>query len=107
MTKSIHRYKPALSSWVLSGLVRPADCEPVFLTRRLVLPKQQEAVHDGDSDTKSIFKAQDTCMRAESLQLCPTLRDPVDCSLPGFSVHGISQARILEWVAMSSSRGSS
>ena len=33
--------------------------------------------------------------------------DPVDCSLPGSSVHGISQARILEWVALSFSRGSS
>ena len=32
---------------------------------------------------------------------------PMDCSLPGSSVHGISQARILEWVAMSFSRGSS
>ena len=40
-------------------------------------------------------------------QLCPTLFDPVDCSPPGFSVHGKSQARILEWVAISSSRGSS
>ena len=40
-------------------------------------------------------------------QLCPTLCDPMDCSLPGFSVHGISQARILEWVAISFSRGSS
>ena len=40
-------------------------------------------------------------------QLCPTLCDPVDCSPPGFSVHGILQARILEWVAIFSSRGSS
>ena len=40
-------------------------------------------------------------------QLCPTLCDPVDCSLPGCSVHGILQARILEWVAISFSRGSS
>ena len=31
-------------------------------------------------------------------QLCPTLGDPMDCSLPGSSVHGILQARILEWV---------
>ena len=38
---------------------------------------------------------------------CPTLCDPMDCSLPGSSVHGILQARILEWVAISSSRGSS
>ena len=37
-------------------------------------------------------------------QSCLTLCDPVDCSLPGSSVHGISQARILEWVAISSSR---
>jgi len=37
----------------------------------------------------------------------PTLCDPTDCSPPGFSVHGISQARILEWVAISSSRGPS
>ena len=35
------------------------------------------------------------------------LCDPVDCSLPGFSVHGILQARMVEWVAISSSRGSS
>ena len=40
-------------------------------------------------------------------QSCPTFCDPVDCSPPGFSVHGILQAGILEWVAMSSSKGSS
>ena len=40
-------------------------------------------------------------------QSCPTLCDPMDCSPPGSSVHGILQARILEWVAMPSSRGSS
>ena len=38
---------------------------------------------------------------AKSLQLCLTLSDPTDCSLPGSSVHGIFQARLLEWVAMS------
>ena len=37
---------------------------------------------------------------AKSLQLCPTPHDPTDCSLPGSSVHGISQARVLEWVAI-------
>ena len=40
-------------------------------------------------------------------QLCLTLCDPMDCSPPGSSVHEIFQARILEWVAISSSRGSS
>ena len=42
-----------------------------------------------------------------SLQSCPTLWDPTDCSLPGFSVHEIFHARVLEWVVISSSRGSS
>ena len=41
------------------------------------------------------------------VQFCLTLCDPMDCSPPGSSVHGILQARILEWVAMLSSRGSS
>ena len=41
------------------------------------------------------------------IQLCPTLCDSMDCSLPGSSVHGISQARILQWVAIFFSRGSS
>ena len=40
-------------------------------------------------------------------QLCPTLCDPMDCSPPGSSAHGILQARILEWVAISFSRESS
>ena len=43
---------------------------------------------------------------SEVTQSCPTLCDPVDCSLPGFSIHGILQARILEWVTISFSRGS-
>ena len=43
----------------------------------------------------------------EVAQSCPILCDPVDCSLPGSSIHGILQARILEWVAISFSRGSS
>ena len=44
---------------------------------------------------------------AKSLQSCLTFFDPMDCSPPGASVHGVLQARILEWVAMPSSRGSS
>ena len=37
---------------------------------------------------------------SEVAQLCPTLSDPMDCSLPGSSVHGIFQARVLEWGAI-------
>ena len=44
---------------------------------------------------------------SEVVQSCPTLCDTMDCSLPGSSIHGISQARILERVTISSSRGSS
>ena len=44
---------------------------------------------------------------SEVAQSGPTLCDPVDCSLPGSSVHEISQARILEWVVISFSRSSS
>ena len=40
-------------------------------------------------------------------KLCPTLCDPMDCSPPGSSVYGISQARILQWVDISFSRWSS
>ena len=54
---------------------------------------------------KPIFEIYLKC--GKSLQSHPPLCDPMDCSLPGSSVHGISQARMLEWVAISSSKGSS
>ena len=41
---------------------------------------------------------------SEVTQSCPTLRNPMDCSLPGSSVDGIFRARVLEWVAISFSR---
>ena len=43
---------------------------------------------------------------SEVAQLCLTLRDPMDCSLPGSSIHGISQARVLEWGAIAFSADS-
>ena len=59
--------------------------------------------------TEALFavakKSVQCCVR--SRQACPTLCDPVNSSLPASPVHGILQARILEWVAMPSSRGSS
>ena len=44
---------------------------------------------------------------SEVAQSCPTLRDPMDCSLPGSSVHGILQARVLEWGVIAFSEGAS
>ena len=55
----------------------------------------------------ALVKLSDSHMCAKSLHLCPTLWGPVDYSPPGSSIHGILQERILEWVANSSSKGSS
>ena len=57
----------------------------------------------------AIREALKGCVKKESevSQLCPALCDPVDCSPLGSSVHGILQARILEWVTISFCRGSS
>ena len=75
--------------------VAPSTLAPNSLTstQPLTMPK-----HWGQSGTSSEVLV---------TQLCSSLCDPVDCGLPGASVHGILQARILEWFAISSSRGSS
>ena len=66
-----------------------------FLHQRLyqcLVEKLEEGIEEGES---------------EVTQSCPTLCHPMDCSLPGSSVHGIFQARILKWASISFSRGSS
>ena len=68
------------------------------------LKKEKErelACPDGDSESQS------SIVVVLVTQPCPTLCKPMDCSPSGSSVHGILQARMLEWVAMPSSRGSS
>ena len=52
----------------------------------------------------TIKKAAAAAAAAKSLQSCPTLSDPMDCSPPGSSVHGIFQARVVEWVAIAFSK---
>ena len=52
-------------------------------------------------------KVEESESESEVPQSCPTLFDPMDCSLLGSSLHGILQARVLEWVAIPFSRGSS
>ena len=66
-----------------------------------------QAPHPWDSPGKNTglgchFLLQCTKVKSESevVQSCPTLSEPMDCSLPGSSVHGIFQARVLEWVAI-------
>jgi len=53
------------------------------------------------------FRTQGMSIGLLVTQSCPTLSDPMVCSPPGSSVHGIFQARVLEWIAISFSRGSS
>ena len=53
------------------------------------------------------LQAPSVCMSAKSLQLCPTLCNPMNCSPTGSSVHGLLQARIVGWAAVPSSRRSS
>ena len=79
---------------VLSDSVRPRRQQPTRLP------------HPWDSPGKNTgvgchFLLQGMKVKSESevAQLCPTLSDPMDCSLPGSSVHGIFQARVLEWGA--------
>ena len=63
--------------------------------------------YQDDIDKISSIKAFSCESESEVAQSCPTLCDPMDCSPPGSSIHGILQARLLEWVAISFSRGSS
>ena len=59
------------------------------------------------SQRKAMPKTAQSESESEVAQSCPTLCNPMDCSLSGSSVHGIFQARVLEWIAISFSRGSS
>ena len=73
---------------------------------RLVCSLSGSDLKPGMSDPRALGSGY-AHVRAQSLQSCSTFCDPTDCSRPGSSVHGILQSRILEWVAMPSSRGSS
>ena len=79
----------------MSDSVQPHGLQPTKLPRPWDSPGKNTGV-------SCHFLLQ--CMRVESesevAQSCPTLRDPMDCSLPGSSVHGIFQARVLEWGAI-------
>ena len=80
-------------------------CSHLLNYKQLLLG--QLLLHPGSEWLVFICKLENCflCMSAKSLQLCLTLCNLMDHSSPGSSVHGISQARILERVAMSSARG--
>ena len=87
-----------------TNLLLSWNCVPIFSAS---LPR---GVHDSVLSQCTLFplvspvRICDPCMRAKSLQSCLTPCSPMDHSLPGSSLHGILQARILEWVAIPFSR---
>ena len=87
-----HRLLGASTLVSISGAISPFPCR-LFKDRSCI--------------PKSLKCSQGMKVKVLVDQSCLTLVDPIDCSTPGFTVHGILQARILEWVAMCSSRGSS
>ena len=66
--------------------------------------RKEERYEVGERENK---EESDEESESEVAQSCPTLCDPMDCSLPSSSVHGIFQAIVLEWIAISFSRESS
>ena len=79
----------------MSNSLQPHRQQPI----RLRLPWDSPGKNTG---VGCHFPVQCMKVRSESevSQSCPTLSDPIDCSLPGSSVHGIFQARVLEWGAI-------
>ena len=84
----------------MSDSVRPHRWQPTRLPRPWVSPGKNTGV-------SCHFLLQCVKVKSESevTQSCLTLPDPMDCSLPGSSVHGIFQARVLEWGAIAFSEG--
>ena len=105
------RFLPFLSSLVPIFAWNGALISPIFLKSFLVFPIvlfSSTSLHCAFKKASlSLLDIQYSLKWSEVTQSCPTLCDPMDCSLPGFSVHGIFQARVPEWVAFSFSRGSS
>ena len=96
---------------VLFAYLRPLVCPGlcIFLAMRFYIlflltyyDKRNSKIEDNSLFFTSHYKY---IPKSEVAQSCPTLHDRMDCNLPGSSVHGIFQARVLEWVAISFSRG--
>ena len=87
------------TEWRRMGARTEGDCTAT--RREVLIGKKSPPLCFSGAHTPSV------CMYTQSLQSCLNLCDPMDCNPPGSSVHGILQARILEWVAMPFSQGSS
>ena len=83
----------------MSDPVRPHRRQPTRLPHPRDSPGQNTGV-----GCHRLLQCMKVKSESEVTQPCLTLRDPMDCSLPGSSVHGIFQARVLEWVAIAFSK---
>ena len=83
----------------MSDSVRPQRWQPTRLPRRWDSPGKNTGV-----GCHFLLQCMTVKSESEVAQSCPTLSDPMDCSLPGSSVHGIFQARVLEWGAIAFSK---
>ena len=79
----------------MSDSVQPHRWQPTRLSRPWNSPGKNNGV-----GCHFLLQCMKVKSEREVSQSCPTLRDPMDCSLPGSSVHGILQARVLEWGAI-------
>ena len=79
----------------MSDSVRPHRWQPARLPRPWDSPGKNTGV-----GCHFLLQCMKVKSESEVAQSCPTLNDPMDCSLPGSSIHGIFQARVLEWVAI-------
>ena len=79
----------------MSDSVRPHRQQPTRLPRPWDSPGKNTGV-----GCHFLLQCRKVKSESEVIQLCPTLRDPMDCSPPGSAVHGIFQARVLEWGAI-------
>ena len=79
----------------MSDSVQPQRQQPTRLPRPWESPGKNTGV-----GCHFLLQCMKVKSESEVTQSCPTLQDPMDCSLPGSSIHGIFQARVLEWVAI-------
>ena len=106
---------------IIATLKKGQDSHQIWVLLKIVILHPSFS-HLYNGKTKITFYKSQTCKlemqkiisdiyesesESEVAQSCPTLCDPIDCSLPGSSVHGILQAIVLEWIVISFARGSS
>ena len=95
ITMKFHAAAAAAVFSVVSDSVRPHRWQPIRLPRPWDSPGKNIGV-----GCHFLLQCMKVKSESEVAQSCPTLRDPMDCSLPGSSIHGIFQARVLEWAAI-------